>query len=166
MNKKLIVSLLCVFCVFLNSCSFYKKDHVIRISEKQIQDMLNERFPYTKDYFTYINIGLNSPRVNLTDGKNRVYAGLDIDLEIAITGKLGILGGSLDISGGVEYKPEEGSFYLTDPIIENVSVRGFPRIYAKKINLALTDALGKIFEYKPIYTLKTSDAKQYLIPWG
>lgn len=122
--------------------------------------MLNERFPFKKDYFIIINVDLNNPRVNLTDGKNRVYAGLDINLGLNITGKLEPLGGSLDISGGVKYNSEKGSFYLTDPIIENLSVRGIPRIYMKKVNSALTEALIKIYEYRPIYTLKASDTKQ------
>ena len=138
---------------------FYGKVYEFRFSKPQIQEKLNEKLPFTKTYLIFFDVQLDNPRVNLEDGSNRINAGLDIVLDIRIGSENLPLGGTVDVSGGVEYAPSEGEFFLTDPIIEGLSVQGVPAKYTDKVNLVLTKALREFYSKHPVYSLKPTDLK-------
>ena len=70
------------------------------------------------------------------------------------------LGGSVDVSGTIKYMPEEGAFYLTQPDIENLLIEGLSEKYKSKASTVIEKALTNFYSSRPIYTLKSSDAKQ------
>ena len=95
----------------------------------------------------------------MIEGSDRVNAGLDVTLNININDEPLPLGGELDVSGGVRYEATDGQFYLTDPVIENLSVQGVPAKYTDRVNSVLTKAIGEYYSDRPIYTLTGSDVK-------
>ncbi len=141
-------------------CYFSGKEYVFTFSEKQLYEQLSSKLPLTKKYLFIFEITLNNPRVNLINGSNRVTAGLDVGLNIWINKAPKSLGGTLDASGGIQYVKEDGAFFLTDPIIENLAVQGIPQKHLKKVNQVLTKALTEYYEAHPIYTLKPTDVKK------
>jgi hypothetical protein len=141
---------------------FSGKEYVIRLSESDIQKKLEEKLPLTKTYLLIIEVTLNNPRVHLENGSGRVGAGLDVEFNITLNKTLKPIGGTVDASAGIRYVAENGQFFLTNPIIENLEVRGVPEKYIDKINFALTKAIAEYYARHPIYTLKTSDTKQAL----
>ena len=162
MSKKTII-LATVLLLAVAAAAYFHfagKEYVVRISEKQIQEKLAEKLPMTKSYFFILEVTLDNPRVVLQNGSRRVAAGLDVTLNININKNPKPLGGSLDVSGGVRYVADQGSFYLEDPQIENLAVQGVPAKYIKKINKALTKALAEYYKNNPIYTLSNFNAKQ------
>ena len=102
---------------------------------------------------------LDDPRLALIEGSDRVNAGLDVTLNININDEPLPLGGELDVSGGVRYEATDGQFFLTDPVIENLSVQGVPAKYTDRVNSVLTKAIGEYYSDRPIYTLTGSDVK-------
>jgi hypothetical protein len=140
---------------------FYFKGNrfTFAVSEAQIQERLKARLPFIKTYFLIFRVTLDNPRVELVEGSNRVKGGLDVTLNVRLAQKSRELGGSIDVSGVVKYVPERGEFFLVEPIVERLAVQGIPEKYAKKINEALTMALGEYYGEHPIYTLKATDAK-------
>ena len=116
--------------------------------------------PFTNTYLLIFKITLDNPRVTLPESSSRVEAGLDVSLNIRIGDEPKSLGGSIDASGTPAYVPEEGAFYLTDPVIEDLAVQGVPDEHAAKVNDVLTKALAAYYAERPIYTLKETDIKQ------
>lgn len=136
------------------------REYVFRFSEAQLQEKLSAKLPLTKTYLFIFQVTLDHPRVNLVNGTDRVKAGLDVLLNIRLGNEQKPLGGTLDVSGGVKYVPERGEFFLSDPIVEHLTVQGIPDKYTEKVNSIMAAALTGYFADHPIYTLKAEDTKQ------
>ncbi len=161
MNKSLLVAVSVIAILALGAYSYFSgKEYVVRMSEAEIREKLGEKLPLTKSYFLIIQITLQNPRVFLEDGAKRVSAGVDVLLNITVDKNPKPLGGTVDVSGGVSYKADKGEFFLTTPEIESLEIQGIPDKYLTKVNQALTKALSKYYEENPIYTLRSTDAKQ------
>ncbi len=139
---------------------FVGKEYQVILTEEQIREKLEARLPITKRYFLIIELTLSNPRVDLENGSNRVLAGLDAVLNIKINNNPIPLGGTVDASAGVTYVPEEGQFFLVDPVVENLGIQGIPAKWQTKVNEAASKALAEYFEVNPIYTLKRANLKQ------
>lgn len=139
---------------------FFGKEYVVRLSESDIQSKLEEKLPLTKTYLFIIQVTLNNPRVHLENGSRKVGAGLDVVFNITLNKNSKPIGGTVDVSGGVLYLAENGQFFLTDLVIESLTVQGIAPKYTDKANKALTKALAEYYKNNPIYTLRVSDAKQ------
>jgi hypothetical protein len=138
---------------------FQGKEYTFRFTEAELHEKLAERLPLRKTYLFIIEVVLDNPRLELIEGSDRVNAGLDVILNIRINDEPLPLGGELDVSGGVRYETPDGQFFLTDPLIENLSVQGVPAKYTDKVNTVLTQAVAEYYSDHPIYTLKRSDVK-------
>lgn len=138
---------------------FQGKEYTFRFTEAELQEKLAERLPLRKTHLFIFEVVLDNPRLELIEGSNRVNAGLDVILNIRISDEPLPLGGELDVSGGVRYEATDGQFFLTDPVVENLSVQGVPAKYTDRVNSVLTLAIGEYFSDRPIYTLNDSDVK-------
>ena len=161
MKKGAIIAGIFILVVIASAYFYFAgKEYVFRFSETDIEETLEKSLPITKTYLFIIQVALEDPRVRLENGSSRVNAGLDIVLNITVDQNPEPLGGSVDVSGGVRYVSETGEFFLTDPNIEHLQIRGISDGYSEKVNSALTKALAEYYSENPIYTLNAFDAKQ------
>ena len=136
-----------------------EKRYVLTFSEEQIRQKLSGKLPLTKTYFFIIHVTLNNPRIELREGSHRINAGMDVILNISLLNERNSLGGSVDVSAQVTYRPETGEFFLADPLVERFSVHGIPEKLTSRVNEAMGKALNEYYAAHPIYTLKATDAK-------
>lgn len=134
-------------------------EYELRISEAQIRDKLAEKLPRTKTYLYVFQLTLSNPRVALLADSGRIRAGLDLQLNLLIGGHEP-LSGSVDVSGRLRYAPDEGQFYLAEPQIEQLQLRGLPEKYADKARAVIATAMTEYYANHPIYRLKAGDIKQ------
>jgi len=160
--KKVLIPLVITSLIVIAGTFFYfsGKEYVVRIPESQIQQKMADKLPLSKSYFFIFRVELSNPRVELTNGSERVHAGLDIVLNIKLGSEEKPLGGSLDVSGCIKYESKEGQFYLTDPRIEDLSIQGIPKKHISKATQVLEKALADYYSSHPIYKLKAGDVKQ------
>ena len=59
-----------------------KSDYEYRFTESELQEKLGERLPLTKKYLYVFDVTLDEPRVDLTEGSERIAAGIDVVLNI------------------------------------------------------------------------------------
>ncbi len=161
MKKAIILVLVILITLLAGSYLYFSgKEYVIRLSEFDIQAKLEEKLPLSKTYLFIIQVTLNNPRVILENGSSKVTAGLDVIINIRLNNNPEHLGGSVDVSGGVVYLAEKGQFFLTDPVVESLTIQGLSPKYSDKVSIALTKALAEYYKRNPIYTLKATDIKQ------
>ncbi|MEH6542492.1 MAG: DUF1439 domain-containing protein [Porticoccaceae bacterium] len=160
--RKILISSAIIVLVLIGGAFFYfsGKEYIVRIPENEIQQKMAEKLPLTKSYLFIFSVTFDNPRVELTNSSERINAGLDVILNIKLGEKKKPLGGSLDVSGSIRYSREEGQFYLTDPMIEALSIQGIPDKYISKATTVLEKALADYYSTHPIYRLKEGDAKQ------
>ena len=139
---------------------FSGREFVIRLSESELLEKLDQKLPLTKTYLMFIQVTLENPRIHLENGTNRARIGLDVVLNITLNDDLKPVGGIVQTSGGICYAAEKGQFILTNPVIENLDVQGIPQAYTTKAKKALTEALGEYYSRHPLYTLRVTDMKQ------
>ena len=162
MKKVVIVAAVVILIVLFAGTYYYfsGKKYVVRLTESDLQSKLEENLLLTKTYFFIIQVTLNNPRVHLKNGSSKVDAGLDDIFNITLNKHSKPLGGSVDVSGGILYLAKKGQFFLTDPVIENLTVQGIAPKYIRNAKNALTKALAEYYKNNPIYTLRVIDAKQ------
>ncbi len=160
--KKVSSSSAFVLLISVSVVYFYfsGKEFVVRISEQTIQEKMAEKMPLSKIYFYIFQVTFDNTRVDLSNGSDRVNAGMDVILNIKLANENKPLGGSIDISGGIRYFPEEGQFYLAKPKIEDLSIQGVPEKYADKVRTVLGKALAEYYLKHPIYQFKSKNIKQ------
>lgn len=160
--NRLLLYIGCGVTLSLLALYFYfnSREYVVTIPEQTIREKLDERLPFSKTYFFFFEITLANPRLALDSENNRVATGLDLVLNMQVNDNKKPLGGSVDVSGTIRYVSEEGSFYLSDPSIENLSIDGIPDKYKSKASAVIEKALTHFYSTRPIYTLKAGDVKQ------
>ncbi len=160
--RKILISVIVVLALSAVGAYTYfsGKEYVVKITELQIQDKMQETLPFTKTYLFIFQITLDSPRVELINGSDRIKAGLDITLNIQLGSESKPLGGSVDASAGVQYVSNEGNFYLTNPVVEKLSIQGVPQEYTDRVTNVVESALAEYYSTHPAYKLKAGDLKQ------
>ena len=131
----------------------------IRLTEAELLKAVSRKLPFERTYLHIFDVRLDSPRISLIEGSNRIKVGLDAEVEAKLGDKPPLYG-SADASGAVRYDPSEGAFYIVDPEIEALAVDGLPPNIADRIDAALTKAFKTFFKKRPIYRLKETDTKQ------
>jgi len=161
MKKISLVAIVVVLTVIAGAYFYFSgKEYILRIPENEIQQKMAEKLPLTKAYLFIFRVTLDHPRIELKNGSERINAGLDVILNLKLAEEAKPFGGSIDVSGGIKYAADEGEFYLTDPVIEDLSIQGVPEKYISKATKVLEKALADYYSTHPIYRLKTGDAKQ------
>jgi hypothetical protein len=160
--KKVMASALLILVFLLAGAYYYfsGKEYVVRLTEPEIQKKLEEKLPLTKTYLFVIQVTLSHPRIQLTDGSDRVRAGLDVEFNITVDKNRRPLGGTVEVTSGIYYDPDKGQFFLSDPVIDSLQVQGIPERYTAKVDKALTAALTEYYRKHPIYTLHIANLKQ------
>jgi hypothetical protein len=160
--KKGLTALVLVLVVAVAGTYYYfsGREYVFRFTEAQLQEQLDQQLPLTRSYFLIFQVTLDNPRVSLTDGSNRVRAGLDIVLNAKAGGESRPLGGTIDVTGGVKYVAAKGEFFLTDPVIERLELQGVSPKYAGSVRAVMTKAIAEYYSTHPIYSLKATDVNQ------
>jgi len=157
MNKIVITIVAAVLATLIGVYAYYSgKEYVVRVSEQEIINKVDEKLPVTKRYLLIFEITLENPRIFLEEGSDRVKGGLDVVFNVKVNNNPKPFGGSVDISGGVKYQPESGEFYLTKPVVEKLAVQGLTDEYADKFSNFLGKALNEYYSKNPIYTLSAS----------
>lgn len=157
-----VVILVAVAGVALNK--IWGERYTLAFTEDQLAAKLAEKFPFDKRYFFFVNVHLDNPRISLVEGSNRISFGCEIEtelkLEINSEKGVGPLRGTVQLSGKVRYEPEEGAFFLDEPVVETLSIAGFPEKWRGKLNDAVSRAAGEFLNRAPIYRLRPTDIKK------
>ena len=87
MNRKIII-LFVIVVLIISGLLIFRKGLTITLSEKEIQDSVNNNFPMEKTHLKFFKIMYSNPIIELLDDSNRVRIGLTATPRILINGKL------------------------------------------------------------------------------
>ena len=149
--RNTIIALVALFALLLAAYFYFStKGYELHFTETELRDRLNEGLPITKRYLFIFEVVLDSPRIKLTEGANRIGAGLNVTLNIQIGDTPLPIEGSVDASGTVRYESSSGEFYLDDPQIEDLAVEGIPGKYTDQIDGLLERVLVEFYSERPL----------------
>ncbi|MEL7485903.1 MAG: DUF1439 domain-containing protein, partial [Pseudomonadota bacterium] len=133
---------------------FSGNTYTVRFSEDAIVQALDTRLPLQKTYYAIFDVTIDEPRVDLIDNSDRVFGGVDINIEVAAAGRRLPMSGSVDVSGAVDYDPQQAAFFLIDPRVEALNIDRVPDSWADRSRSAVTLAIKEFYKTRPIYTLE------------
>ena len=135
----------------------------VRMSAEELTQKMAKRFPMEKSVAGLLDITLANPRVDLSEGDNRIIANFHVAAKLPLSNKT--LTGNLKVSGRPEYAPESRSLYLRDPKVEQIRLDNMTdalsAALAKAASSVARDALGD----KPLHTFKPEDFTRYGIQY-
>lgn len=155
LNKKILAAVLgglgLVLVLWLSLRSFTT---TVEFSKSDLQDRV-EKF-VEKNGMIGDALEFSSPVVLLEEEGNRV--GLKVDVSASAYGKSGK--GSLEATGTLTYKPEEGEFYISNLKIHEINLNGVPEYVMGMVTGFVQDGLNKLMPSIPVYTLREGNLKE------
>lgn len=159
---KTILSKALLACVLLIHTPFVFA-FTIEVSEAELQQKLSAAMPFEMKKYL-MTVILSEPTIELGTDVNEIHVITHVDV-IAPGGKSG--SGRVKIKGPIHYDPGVSSFFLKDPVVEELEIDKLPMAYTSSANLIVQTLVTKALAKHPVYTLsgdgfKNSLAKTFL----
>jgi uncharacterized protein DUF1439 len=139
---------------------FKGETYEIRLTEQEIQERLDQKFPIAKKYLLIFDMAYKNPEVHLVEGSDRIQFGLESGLTFPFGGETKTLAGDSQITAGLRYDADSHEFYLVDPQIDRLDIQGIPPALTAKSEAALKAVAQDVRERYPVYTIKPTDLKK------
>jgi hypothetical protein len=118
---------LCMALSLLSGCATSKPKQ-IDISQAQLQEMVNKRFPYQARWLDAIEITATAPKLLLQPGAGTVSANIDVAAADRVFNRQ--YRGSLQVVSGLRYEPSDNTFRFSGVKVDRFGVQGLPAAYA------------------------------------
>ena len=129
--------------------------YTIEVPKPVIEDQISLHMPLVKK-LPFASIKLSEPTLNLLEATNEVSLLLNVDV-VMLQGFKGH--GRGELVGSIDYRPDEGAFYLANPRIVNLKVDHVPAVLMPKFSQATQLLLAKSLASYPVYRLKDDDVQ-------
>lgn len=165
LNNRKLFGLLCglVLVATIVVWQLWGNRYEIVLSEQQLVEKLNERFPFEKKLLFVVDLKFSNPLVSLEEGSDRITFGCEIETNLRLEEGREVqapLRGTLTLSGNVRYDENESAFYLDNPRLERVDIAGVPEKWSGKVRDASSRALSEYLNRAPLYRLRPTDVKK------
>lgn len=154
--KKTLVIISSFICLALIYFLFSPLDYVIYLDQYQLQQRIDKKLPLRKTFLRKFDITLNNAKVALREGNDRIRVGLDVKFDIKGSKSMQ---GSLGVTGGLKYSAQKGQLFLTNPLVEELSIPGLFSRRDSALRRALIKSLQYYFSLNPVYTLREDTLK-------
>lgn len=154
MKPRLLLTLLLhilLSILFIAGCGTFEKE--VTISKSEIQKMVDAKFPYEKNA-VLSRVSLFDPEVYFK-GEN---VGMRLNYKASLVGKE--FSGTVDVNGQITYRPDSGTFYLTDFTVADISTNGHRLSNNDKLRGLISNAVGACVQDYRVYSLKEDELKQ------
>ena len=155
----LIVGLL-VVALIAGMFGFRGKRYEVTITQNQIDEVLQKKFPVTKSHLMVFSITYSNPSLTLLPESHRVEVGLDAELNIMLPKETKKCSGTILVTTTLTYHDDSKQFFLSNPDINKLTIQGIPQNHIDKITRFASIAAREKLQEIPVYTLTAVDAKQ------
>ena len=161
MKRRSLILVICALALVLAGSAWYFHDKrlVAVITQKQIDEALQSKFPITKKHLLLFQITYSNPHVTFLPETNRIEVGMDAVLNIKFREQSKNMSGTAVATTGLSYRSETYQFFLSEPEIKKLSIQGIPQQYVDKVTSLASNTVSEYLQKHPIYTLKAKDMK-------
>ena len=160
MKRLLIITGFIFITIFVVALIYFcSRQYEVTITQKQINDALQAKFPLTKSHLKIFRTTYSNPYVTLLPNSNRIEIGMDVDLEIKVGEEPKRFAGTAALTSELGYRQETKQFFIAKPEIKTLTINGVPQQYTDKISALVSDTAQKHLQQITVYTLKATDVK-------
>jgi hypothetical protein len=131
-------------------------NYTIDVPKKIIEQQIALHMPLEKKLLM-ATLRLSDPRLTLLEASNEVALFLNVEVWLVQGLKAS---GRGELVGSIDYRPEEGAFYLVNPRIINLNIDHLPAFLFPKIARAAELLLARSLATYPVYRLNEKDTRQ------
>jgi Protein of unknown function (DUF1439) len=132
----------------------YGPEAFLDLSQAELQEKLDPKFPQEKCFLALACLEIRSPKIQLTEGSDRV--GLAAEFVASLGSRK--MPGTLLLTGKPRYVQHEGSFFIDDIQIREFKMSGNAPDFDEVVRVRGPGLLKALMQGTPLYTLK-SDTK-------
>lgn len=139
---------------------FTGSELTLSLTQADLDTRLAAKFPLTKKHLGLFEVKHSNPRIVLMSVADRLRFAMDAELSNLIGQTGNRLSGTAEVTGGLRYDAERYEFYLTEPKVERIDIKGIPESIATKVEPAFQILTQEALERLPIYKLEPTDIKK------
>jgi len=158
-----------LLCLLLGGSAYlYQYGYEMKISEAELQQKINTKLPFSRNYYVMFKTTLDNAQVELIQDNVRIQFNARFEslnpnslLNKLIHGSnMPLLSGSVDVIALPEYDPETGKFFLSQAKLVGLDLKGVrnSKKYEQSVQKLVVDYLAR----HSIYTLKETDFKKLI----
>ena len=149
-------------CVFMKYGRFGSDGLTLFFSEEDIRGRLSKKFPKTEKILEIIPVLIEEPKVEFTEGSNRVRLSLFARIDIPFSNKYEA---STVFSGSIRYETSDKTLRLTDVEVEGLTGTEIPKKFEDPLKLLMTVLAKNFLEDVVVYELKPKDLTNKAARW-
>lgn len=159
LKKTLAVLLAILFIALAGFLYFGQRGVTLSFSAKQLETQIQQFLPYEKRAAGVLKFTFDEANVNFDPTTKRIGVGMQINISIA---KLIEHDGFVRIWGVPSYEPEKNAFFLSEIVVDDLTIKGLDKTYADLSASTIGIALETFYRDRPVYTLQADKRKQKL----
>lgn len=125
------------------------------LSQKQLQSVIETRFPQQLRYAEVFNVNLKNPRLTLNPAQNRVLTQVSVDVFSPLL-LAAPLNGAITLSSGLKYDKATRAILLDNPAVDSIDFSAVPAQYKQQLSQIGMIVAEQVLKDYPVYTF-TSD---------
>lgn len=158
----LVLLAVIVGCVFMKYGRFGSDGLTLSFSEENIRERLSKKFPKTEKLLEVIPVLIEEPKVEFTEGSNRVRLSLAACIDIPFSKKYEA---STVFSGSIRYETSDKTLRLTDVEVEGLTGTEIPKKFEDPLKLLMTVLAKNLLEDVVVHELKPKDLTNKAARW-
>lgn len=158
----LVLIAVIVGCVFMKYGRFGSDGLTLSFSEEDIRGRLSKKFPKTEKLLEVIPVLIEEPKVEFTEGSNRVRLSLAARIDIPFSKKHEA---STVFSGSIRYETSDKTLRLTDVEVEGLTGTEIPEKFEDPLKILMTVLANNSLEDVVVHELKPKDLTNKAARW-
>lgn len=158
----LVLLAVIVGCVFMKYGRFGSDGPTLSLSEEDIRGRLSKKFPKTEKLLKVIPVLIEEPKVEFTEGSNRVRLSLAARIDIPFSKKYEA---STVFSGSIRYESSDKTLRLKDVEVEELTGIEIPEKFEDPLKLLMTVLAKNSLEDVVVHELMPTDLTNNAARW-
>lgn len=148
-----------LWSTFLQLLHKFLPSFTFEIKAKKLEKRLASIFPIKKRASIFV-FKISDPIIVFPPEKSS-HIGINLTLKVSIPGLMSAKGRGM-IHGEIDYSPEQGAFYLFDPEIQELEIKGLSRTYQSEVKELFRGIIHSSLSEMCVYQFNKKDRKQVI----
>lgn len=146
-----------VAAVLTAGCAALMDPRDVEVSQAQLQQAVERRFPIERRYLELLDVMVAAPRVLLRPEVNR----LATEFEVLVSDRVfhGQHRGTIALNYGLRFEPSDNSVRLTNVRVDRFEIDGAPALLRQQLDRLGVQLAEQTLNERPIYTLRPKDVE-------
>lgn len=141
----------------VGGCSVWGGPRTIDVTQAQLQQAVERRFPIERRYLELLDVTVAAPRLLMRPDANRVATELEVLVGERITRSQ--YRGAIALNFGLRFEPGDNTVRLTNVRVDRIDVDGASALLRQQLDRVGILLAEQSLNERPVYTLRAKDVE-------